>query len=246
MIIRQLMSCLPRVFSVRLCADTVAGRVFLHSTNFKDTSGSRNSYSTTPTDGLEDLEPDETDETEGFQDKHSDASTKPRYMSRGKLLAAHRARTIPELRDEDLDETFVRGSGPGGQAINKTSSSVSLIHRPTGIRVQCQATRSREDNRRIARKILLEKACTICYNVMFRDSKRFRFKLDQVANPGLSKLQVQQEKEKERKRQRAKKARKKTKAQANREASINSNEAEVGSVDSARKEWIERITVNYL
>jgi hypothetical protein len=53
------------------------------------------------------------------------------------------------------------GSGPGGQAINKTSSSVSLIHRPTGIRVQCQATRSREDNRRIARKILLEKACAI-------------------------------------------------------------------------------------
>ncbi|KAG8707809.1 hypothetical protein FRC08_000272 [Ceratobasidium sp. 394] len=84
-------------------------------------------------------------------------------MSRGKLLAAHRARIVPEIREEDLDETFVRGvgSGPGGQAINKTSSSVSLIHRPTGIRVQCQATRSREDNRKIARKILLEKVRTI-------------------------------------------------------------------------------------
>lgn len=53
--------------------------------------------------------------------------------------------------------TLLTGSGPGGQAINKTSSSVSLIHLPTGIRVQAQPTRSREQNRKAARRILAEK-----------------------------------------------------------------------------------------
>jgi protein subunit release factor B len=51
----------------------------------------------------------------------------------------------------------VKGRGPGGQAINKTNSSVSLIHIPSGIRVQSQPTRSREENRKIARKIMAER-----------------------------------------------------------------------------------------
>lgn len=49
------------------------------------------------------------------------------------------------------------GSGPGGQVINKSSICVSLIHRPTGIRVLVQETRSQEQNRKIARKLLAEK-----------------------------------------------------------------------------------------
>ncbi|KAI8327418.1 RF-1 domain-containing protein [Choanephora cucurbitarum] len=61
------------------------------------------------------------------------------------------------LRDEDLVETFVKGSGPGGQCINKRSSCVDLRHIPTGIRVQCQQSRSLADNRGIARKLLREK-----------------------------------------------------------------------------------------
>ncbi|KAG9095863.1 hypothetical protein FS749_009584 [Ceratobasidium sp. UAMH 11750] len=179
-------------------------------------SGSWSLYSTSPVKGSEDLEPDKTDESQELHDGHSDARIKPNYMSRGKLLAAHRARIVPEIREEDLDEAFVRGSGPGGQAINKTSSSVSLIHRPTGIRVQCQATRSREDNRKIARKILLEK-------------------LDQMANPGLSKLQVQQQKIKERKRQRVKKAKKKAEARTNKDDGIDER-AEVRGAEGERKE----------
>ncbi|ODO09338.1 hypothetical protein I350_02938 [Cryptococcus amylolentus CBS 6273] len=66
-----------------------------------------------------------------------------------------------ELLEEELDEKFVRGRGPGGQAINKTNSSVSLTHIPTGIRVQSQPTRSREENRKIARKILAEKLAVL-------------------------------------------------------------------------------------
>ncbi|KAM3589720.1 hypothetical protein VKS41_000575 [Umbelopsis sp. WA50703] len=61
------------------------------------------------------------------------------------------------LNDDDLIETFVRGSGPGGQCINKRSNCVDLRHVPTGLRVQCQQTRSLAQNRGIARKILLAK-----------------------------------------------------------------------------------------
>ncbi|KAL7342061.1 hypothetical protein BJY59DRAFT_691669 [Rhodotorula toruloides] len=61
---------------------------------------------------------------------------------------------LPELNEDDLDETFVRGGGPGGQVTNKTSNACSLIHRPTGIRVLCHETRSRETNRKLARRIM--------------------------------------------------------------------------------------------
>ena len=47
----------------------------------------------------------------------------------------------------EVEERFVRGSGPGGQKINKTSSTVWLRHRPTGIEVRCQAERSQAANR---------------------------------------------------------------------------------------------------
>jgi hypothetical protein len=54
-------------------------------------------------------------------------------------------------------ESVLVGHGPGGQSINKTNNNVQLIHRPTGIRVVCQQTRSLELNRMYARRILLEK-----------------------------------------------------------------------------------------
>jgi peptide chain release factor len=47
----------------------------------------------------------------------------------------------------DIEEKFIRGSGPGGQKINKTSSTVWLRHGPTGIEVRCQAERSQAANR---------------------------------------------------------------------------------------------------
>ena len=50
----------------------------------------------------------------------------------------------------DVDERFVRGSGPGGQKINKTSSTVWLRHRPTGVEVRIQAERSQAANRELA------------------------------------------------------------------------------------------------
>ena len=61
------------------------------------------------------------------------------------------------IREEDLVESFVRGGGPGGQKINKTSSCVSLFHGPSGIRVKCQAERSLTLNRYRARFLLCER-----------------------------------------------------------------------------------------
>jgi len=61
------------------------------------------------------------------------------------------------IREEDLDESFVRSSGPGGQNVNKTSTAVLLVHRPTGITVKCQEARSQGLNRFLARRLLLDR-----------------------------------------------------------------------------------------
>ena len=58
--------------------------------------------------------------------------------------------------EDDLEESFILGSGPGGQKTNKTSSVVRLSHEPSGIAVKCGESRSREDNRWLARRTLAE------------------------------------------------------------------------------------------
>ncbi|KAJ4345047.1 hypothetical protein N0V95_005989 [Ascochyta clinopodiicola] len=63
-------------------------------------------------------------------------------------------RVIPE---SDIIENFLKGSGPGGQKINKTSSAVQLKHIPTGIVVKYQDTRSRALNRKTARRLLQDR-----------------------------------------------------------------------------------------
>lgn len=58
--------------------------------------------------------------------------------------------------EEDLEESFILGGGPGGQKTNKTSNVVRLFHAPSGISVRCGETRSRETNRWLARRSLAE------------------------------------------------------------------------------------------
>ena len=60
------------------------------------------------------------------------------------------------IREQDLEESFVRGSGRGGQKVNKTNNCVYLRHTPTGIAVKCHADRSRELNRFLARRELCD------------------------------------------------------------------------------------------
>jgi protein subunit release factor B len=61
------------------------------------------------------------------------------------------------VSEADIEENFVRSGGHGGQNVNKTSTCVMLMHRPTGLQVKCQETRQQGLNRYIARRLLLDK-----------------------------------------------------------------------------------------
>ncbi|MBK9139044.1 MAG: peptide chain release factor-like protein [Verrucomicrobia bacterium] len=61
------------------------------------------------------------------------------------------------IREADLEESFVRSGGHGGQNVNKTSTCVHLLHRPSGLRVKCQEARQQGWNRVRVREMLAEK-----------------------------------------------------------------------------------------
>lgn len=81
-------------------------------------------------------------------------------FARSFTYTSHLPANLPPRRiilDSEIEENFLKGSGPGGQKINKTSSAVQLKHLPTGIVVKCQDTRSRSQNRKTARRLLGER-----------------------------------------------------------------------------------------
>uniref|UniRef100_A0A8C3X2A6 Mitochondrial translation release factor in rescue n=1 Tax=Catagonus wagneri TaxID=51154 RepID=A0A8C3X2A6_9CETA len=94
---------------------------------------------------------------------------KPAFLSPGTVGAPVQAAgkkdrsALLSLDERELEEQFVKGHGPGGQATNKTSNCVVLRHIPSGIVVKCHQTRSVDQNRKLARRILQEKV-DVFYN----------------------------------------------------------------------------------
>jgi len=78
-------------------------------------------------------------------------------LSAGKRQALNQRMARLGIRERDLVEKFILGSGHGGQKLNKTSSCVYLCHRPSGLEVKCSRARSRELNRFIARRELCDR-----------------------------------------------------------------------------------------
>jgi protein subunit release factor B len=99
------------------------------------------------------------------------------------------------IRMEDIEERFIRGSGHGGQKINKTASCVQLIHHPTGIEIRCQKHREQSKNRLSAYKLLILK---IEEKVKGKESKRaqeiFKLRKQKARRSRKSKEKMLQEK----------------------------------------------------
>ena len=77
-------------------------------------------------------------------------------ISPEKIETIRRLMAEASVFEEDLEESFLLGGGPGGQKTNKTSSVVRLSHEPSGMAVRCGESRSREENRWLARRMLAE------------------------------------------------------------------------------------------
>jgi peptide chain release factor len=63
---------------------------------------------------------------------------------------------ILDIQEKDLEETFIRASGPGGQNVNKVATAVRLLHKPSGVAVRCAINRTQHENRIKARELLCD------------------------------------------------------------------------------------------
>lgn len=126
--------------------------------------------------------------------------------------ALEREMTRLGIREQDIEEKFIKGGGPGGQKINKSASCVYLQHLPSGIEVKCQKTRSLAQNRFHARRELC-------------------FKMDSMLRGAASLRQQTAEKIRRQKRRRSRKAKNKMLANKAHRSQVKSARGRVGSSD---------------
>ncbi|KAF9163062.1 hypothetical protein DFQ26_002969 [Actinomortierella ambigua] len=143
-------------------------------------------------DDDDDDEDDDEGDDEGFDPESNEGIVVIHTKNATPQRAAEQNHVYKEiiLQDSDFRERFIKGGGNGGQKINKTNSNVELKHYETGIVVQCQATRSLPQNRKLARRILIAR-------------------LDEYYNGNLSKRAKKAEKIRNKKRRAARKSAKK-------------------------------------
>lgn len=131
-----------------------------------------------------------------FQPQHNLSSSSivlKRYFSSLKSKLDHSR--FPKLNEQELEENFMRGDGPGGQAIQKTSNCVQIKHIPTNIVVKYHGTRSLPKNRVEARRILLDKLDEYYNKEMSVENQRKRLEKEkslkrQSKNDKLRKLKI--------------------------------------------------------
>jgi len=110
-------------------------------------------------------------------------------------MTLERRMVLLGVREEDIVESFIRSSGPGGQNVNKISTCVYLKHLPTGIEVKCQRQRSQLLNRSLARHILLSKiAQKIQQDILQKQSQKAKVMRRLRKKPKGLKMRILEEK----------------------------------------------------
>jgi protein subunit release factor B len=97
------------------------------------------------------------------------------------------------VREEDIEEKFIRSSGSGGQKVNKTSTCVYLRHIPTGIEVKCMKERSQPLNRFLARRELVEKISNVSGQTTSDDIKMAKIRRQKAKRKKRAQLKYRSE-----------------------------------------------------
>jgi len=97
------------------------------------------------------------------------------------------------VREEDIEEKFIRSSGRGGQKVNKTSTCVYLRHVPTGIEVKCMKERSQPLNRFLARRELVEKISKVSGQITSDDIKMGKIRRQKAKRKKRARLKYRSE-----------------------------------------------------
>jgi len=102
---------------------------------------------------------------------------------------------VPELSEDDLEETFIKGSGPGGSNVNKRTNCCQIRHIPTGIVVKCHLSRLLDENRKLARLMLIEKLDELYNGEMSVKAQKERLRVRKWEE-GIRKSKIQSDRKK--------------------------------------------------